>query len=181
MTTALMHFSQHQINGDADTCICAFCGAADGHMPELNNTRKKYMFPDACCFAGNTLNAKKLKTIECSLPLMNHPLECPSCNAAVWRFDMKKHFTIAHPEEGIPEVAILSEAEQNLIEKKKSFRKNALQKADLERLVDKKLALLPLTDFWDTKNKTWKSNVYGNFGKRNSVRMKKIFGKNEFE
>ena len=67
---------------------------------------------------------------------------------------MKKHFTIAHLEEEIPEVAILSEAEQNLIKKKKSFRKNALQIADLERLVDKELALLPLTDFWDTKNKT---------------------------
>ena len=63
---------------------------------------------------------------------------------------MKKHFTIAHPEEEIPEVAILSEAEQNLIKKNKNFRKNALQKADLERLEDKELALLPLTDFWDS-------------------------------
>ena len=88
---------------------------------------------------------------------------------------MKNHFTIAHPEEEIPEVAILSEAEQNLIKNKKSFRKNALQKGDLERLVDKELALLLLTDFWDTKNKTWKSNVYGNFGKGNRGRMKKIF------
>ena len=94
---------------------------------------------------------------------------------------MKNHFTIAHPEEKIPEVASLSEAEQNLIKKKKSFRKNALQKADLERLEDKELALLPLTDFWDSNNKTWKSNVYGNFGKRNSTRMKKIFGKKKFE
>ena len=49
---------------------------------------------------------------------MNHPLECPSCSAAVWRFDMKKHFTIAHPEEEIPEVAILSEAEEKLSKKR---------------------------------------------------------------
>ena len=68
-----------------------------------------------------------------------------------------------------------------LIKKKKSFRKNCLKKEDLERLVDKELALLPLSDFWDIKNKKWKSNVYGNFGKRNSVRMKKVFGNENFE
>ena len=104
------------------------------------------MIPEACCFVGNTLNAKKLKTIECSLPSKNHPMECLSCSTTVWRFDMKNHFTIAHPEEEIPE----PEEEQSLIKKKKSFRKNALAKADLERLGDKELALLPMTDFWDT-------------------------------
>ena len=92
-----------------------------------------------------------------------------------WRFDMKKHFTISHPQEIIPEVAIIPEEEQNLIKKKKSFRKNALKKEDLARLVDKELALLPITDFWDTKKKKWKTSVYGNFGKRNSNRMKKLF------
>ena len=65
MTIALMHFSKHQMKGDADTCICAFCGSADGHMPEVNKTGKKYLFPDSCSFGGNTLNAKKLKNIEC--------------------------------------------------------------------------------------------------------------------
>ena len=79
---------------------------------------------------------------------------------------MKNHFTISHPQEVIPEVAMIPEEEQNLIKKKKSFRKNALKKEDLERLVDKELALLPITDFWDTKKKTWKSSTYGNFGKR---------------
>ena len=59
MTIALMHFSKHQMKGDADTCICAFCGSADGHMPEVNKTGKKYLFPDLCSFAGNTWNAKK--------------------------------------------------------------------------------------------------------------------------
>ena len=48
---------------------------------------------------------------------------------------MKNHFTISHPQEVIPEVAI-PEEEQNLIKKKKSFRKNALKKEDLARLVD---------------------------------------------
>ena len=59
---------------------------------------------------------------------------------------------------------LLTEEEQNLIKKKKCFRKNALQKVDLEQLGDKEFAFLPMTDFWDTKNKTWKSDVYGNFG-----------------
>ena len=130
-----MHFSLHQMKGDENTYMCAFCGAANGHMPELNNTRKKYMFPEACCFAGNTTNAKKLKTIECSLPLKNHPMECPSFSATVWRFDMKNHFT-----------EVLATQKKKF--QKKSFRKNALQKADLERLDDKELALLPITDFW---------------------------------
>ena len=94
---------------------------------------------------------------------------------------MKKHFTISHPEEVIPEIAVIPEEEQNLIKKKKSFRKNCLKKEDLERLVDKELALLPLSDFWDIKKKKWKSNVYGNFGKQNSVRMKEVFGQENFE
>ena len=46
--------------------------------------------------------------------------------------------------EEIPEVATLSEAEQNLVKKKKSFRKNALQKADLERFVDKRARFVTL-------------------------------------
>ena len=44
MTVALMHFSQHQMNGDADTCVYAFCGVSDGHMSELNNNRKSTCF-----------------------------------------------------------------------------------------------------------------------------------------
>ena len=91
---ALMHFSQHQM---------------DGHMPELNNTREKYMFSEACCIAGNTLNAKKL--------------ECTSCSTTVWRFDMKNHFAIALTEEEIPEVAMFPEEEQSLIKKKKVSEK----------------------------------------------------------
>ena len=176
-----MHFSKHQMKGDADTCICAFCGSADGHMPEVNKTGKKYLFPDFYSFGGNTWNAKKLRTIECSLPVKNFPMECPSFSKPFSRFDMKNHFTISHPQEVIPEVAMIPEEEQNLIKKKKSFRKNALKKEDLARLVDKELVLLPITDFWDTKKKTWKSSMYGNFGKRNSDRMKNIFGKQNFE
>ena len=87
---------------------------------------------------------------------------------------MKNHFAISHPQEVIPEVTMIPEEEQNLIKKKKSFRKNALKKEDLARLVDKELVLLPITDFWDTKKKTWKSSMYGNFGKRNSDRVKKF-------
>ena len=44
------------------------------------------------------------------------------------------------------------------------FRNNALQKVDLEQLGDKEFDLLRMTDFWDTKNKTWELDVYGNFG-----------------
>ena len=94
---------------------------------------------------------------------------------------MKKHFTISHPEEVIPEIAVIAEEEENLIKEKKSFRKNCLKKEDLERLVGKELALLHISDFWDTKKKKWKSNVYDNFGKQNSVRMKKVSGKENFE
>ena len=100
------------------------------------------------------LNVKKLQTIECSFPLKNFPMECASCNETFWRFDMKKHFTISHPEEVIPEMTVIPEEEQNLIKKKKSCRKNCLKKEDLERLVNKELALLPIGDFWDIKKKS---------------------------
>ena len=98
ITNSLMHFSQHQIKGDADTCICAYCGASDGHMPQLNKTGKKYVFEDPCCFSGNSLNVRKTKTIECSFPLKNYPVTCPSCNEKFWRFDLPNHFEISHTE-----------------------------------------------------------------------------------
>lgn len=179
-TNSLMHFSQHQMKGDADTCICANCGASDGHMPQLNKTGKKYVFEDPCCFAGNSLNVKKTKTIECSFPLKNHPVTCPSCNEKFWRFDLQNHFKISHTEEIIPGVAVIPEAEKSLLQKKKSFRKNAFKKEDLERLNDSELILLPLTDFWDSKKKNWKTNAYGNFGKRHCGRMKNLFGQEKF-
>ena len=76
---------------------------------------------------------------------------------------------------------MIPEEQQNLIKKQKSFRKNALKKEDLGRLVDKELALLPITDFWDTNKKTWKSNVYVKFWKQSSLCMKKMFANQNFE
>ena len=92
---------------------------------------------------------------------------------------MKNHFTISHPQEVIPEVAMIPEEEQNLIKKKKSFRKNALKKEDLERFVDKELFVAHhrllghqeenveiehVRQFWEAEQ-----------------RMKNIFGKQNFE
>tara|TARA_B100001123_G_scaffold258076_1_gene287664 strand:- start:157 stop:483 length:327 start_codon:yes stop_codon:yes gene_type:complete len=74
----------------------------------------------------------------------------------------------------------LSSRKQKRVCCRRSFRKNALKKQDLERLNDSELLLLPLTDFWDSKKKNWKTNVYGNFGKRNSDRMKNLFGQEKF-
>ena len=62
---------------------------------------------------------------------------------------------------------------------KASFQKrtaNALCVKDLEKLNEEELKLLSLKDFWDATKKEWKKNVFGTFAKRNSVKMKKIFG-----
>ena len=123
---------------------------------------------------------KKIKTIECSFPLKNHPVTCPSCSEKVWRLDLPNHFTISHPGEIIPDVAVIPEAEKSLLKKKKSFRKNALKKEDMVRLTDNELLLLPHMGFWDNRKKNWKTNIYGNFGKRNSDRMKNLFGQEKF-
>ena len=142
--------------------------------PTTNNTGKKWEFPADCSFAGNTLNVKKLKTIEVSFPLANFPMKCPHCEQTFWRFDMQKHVEKEHPGKECPTEGILSKAEKGILQKKQVRVANALSVKDLEKLNDNELKLLPKKDFWDAKKKEWKKNVYGTFAKRNSVKMKKI-------
>ena len=52
-------------------------------QPTTNNTGKKWIFPESCVFAGNTLNVKKLKKIEVSFPLANYPMPCPHCEKSL--------------------------------------------------------------------------------------------------
>ena len=52
--------------------------------------------------------------------------------------------------------------------------------SDLNKLADGELKILPLKDFWDAKNKKWKQNTYGVFGKQQTARMKRLFGENNF-
>ncbi len=128
---------------------------------QLNDT-----FTEPCGFAGNTLNAKKLRTIECSFPMANHPVKCTHCVKMVWRFDLKKHFELEHEGESCPDVGIISDAEKGILQKKKKNTKNALTKSDLDKLSDNEIKLLPLKDFWDVKNKKWKKGDAENFGKQ---------------
>ena len=81
-----------------------------------------------------------------------------------------------HPEKECPAEAIISKAEKGILQKKQAIIANALSVKDLEKLDENELKLLPAKDFWDSKKKQWKKNVYGTFAKRNSVKMKKIFG-----
>ena len=61
-----------------------------------------------------------------------------------------------------------------ILQKKQARVANALSVKDLEKLNDHELKLLPKKDFWDEKKKEWKTNVYGTFVERHSVKLKKI-------
>ena len=174
-----MHFSKHQLNGDSETAMCALCGKP-GHMPVLSRTGAKWEFPESCFFAGNTLNVKKVKKIECSFPFSNHPMECPECNDHLWRFDFANHFQKKHPGKTCPPQGVVSEAEKVILARKKITAKKALNKKDLDKMSDDELLLLPLKNFWNRGKKEWEKNVAGNFGKQNSEQMKKLFGTNKF-
>ena len=91
---------------------------------------------------------------------------------------MQKHVTKEHPEKECPTEGILWVAEKAILQKKQVRVANALSSKDLEKLNDNELALLPAKDFWDSKKKEWKKNVYGTFAKRYSVKMKKILSIN---
>ena len=71
--------------------------------------------------------------------------------------------------------------EGSLLSKKTRNTKNTLSVACLKKLSNEELLLLSLSDFWDVRNKKWMSNVFGTFGKQNSSRMKRLFGKSKFE
>ena len=88
-------------------------------MPTINRTGAKWSFGEPCAFAGNTLNSKKLKKIELSSPLKNFPMKCTQCDEWVWRFDMPKHFIKEHPQKEMPSAAVVSDAEKDILTKKK--------------------------------------------------------------
>ena len=180
LKNALIHFSIHQSNGDNDKDTCALCGQ-DGHMPTLNSSGKKWIFPEACRFAGNTLNVKKLKVISGTSPLANFPVKCGNCNKMVWRFNMEDHHTRLHSDKPCPDTAKVPSAEKSLLLKKSKNTKNTLSAACLKKLTDPEILLLPLSDFWDAAKKKWKANVFGTFGKQHSARLKRLFGENKFE
>ena len=60
--------------------------------------------------------------------------------------------------------------------KEATERRNALSVKDLD---ENELKLLPAKDFWSSKKKQWKKNVYGTFANRNSVQMKNILSIND--
>ena len=65
-----MHFSMHQLKGDNESEICAYCGKDHDEPTKFTNSSgKKWVLPESCAFAGNTLNVKKAKKIEVSFPL----------------------------------------------------------------------------------------------------------------
>ena len=110
----------------------------------LTAVEKKWVLPESCAFAGNTLNVKKAKKIEVSFPLANYPMPCPHCEKTLWRFDMQKHVTKNHPDKECPSEGIISEAEKGILEKKKQRTANGLSVKDLEKLNEEELKLLPL-------------------------------------
>ena len=79
------------------------------------------------------------------------------------------------PEKECPAEAIIWKAEKGILQKKQMRVANALSVKDLEKLNENELKLLPAKDFWDSKKKQWKKNVYGTFANPNSVQMKKKF------
>ena len=84
--------------------------------------------------------------------------------------DAKKKHAASNPK------ASFQKREKGILEKKQKRTANALCVKDLEEFNEEELKLLPLKDFWDATKKEWKKNVFGTFAKRNSVKMKKIFG-----
>ena len=138
------------------------------------------MFSEPCGFAGNTLQAKKLKKIECSSPFANYPVKCGFCEDLVWRFDLQKHHNMKHGAEECPQIGRIPAAEKAILDKKKNKSRTGLNSKTLDKLTDAELGLLPLKDFWDSKKNKWKTTYAGLWGKRYSSRMKRVFGEANF-
>ena len=49
---------------NSDACICALCGATDGHMPTLSGSGKKMVFGSECEIQSHSLKVKQIKTSE---------------------------------------------------------------------------------------------------------------------
>ena len=94
---------------------------------------------------------------------------------------MEKHMATKHSGQNCPPEGIVSAAEKEILAKKTRNTKNNLKLADLKKLSDDTLKLLPLKDFWDSSKKEWKNKTYGTFAKQQSSKMKRIFGKENFE
>ena len=119
------------------------------------------------------------KVVGRKLRRSNAPSRWKISHEKFWRFDLPNHFKISHTEEIIPGVAVIPEAEKSLLQKK--FRKNALKKQDLERLNDSEFLLLPLTDFWDSKKKNWKTKSMRISGSETATAWRIFLEKKKFK
>ena len=81
----------------------------------------------------------------------------------------------------MPSGLVVSEAEKKLVKNKNFKSKLAMSVAELNRLPDEQLALLPANEFWDTKKHAWKSTKAGVWAKSSSVKMKRDFGQEAFK
>ena len=65
--------------------------------------------------------------------------------------------------------------------KKKNFKsKIAMSVPELNRLPDEQLALFPVKEFWDAKKKAWRSTKAGVWAKSRSIKMRNLFGIENF-
>ena len=65
--------------------------------------------------------------------------------------------------------------------KKKNFKsKIAMSVPGLNRLPDEQLALFPVKEFWDANKKAWRSTKAGVLAKSRSIKMRNLFGIENF-
>ena len=152
-SNAYLHLSRHQLHNHSDFDACVVCGKSD-HMPSVS---ANMISGDSCHFAGNSINAKKTKNIECSLPLANHPLKCDQCQNMLWRFDFQSHFE-RDGEETCPQVGIISETEKDILSKQKE---EFWKRFDTERSRDTKRRVETLTRISGTGTKNVEENFCG--------------------
>ena len=151
-------------------------------MPTLRLPTKKFWdFPDSCSHPKKALNASKLAKISLNQPFANIPIKCEYCDALVYRYALQAHIEKKHPAQDVPEIALISVDEKNLVLGKNFQSKLPMQVADMKKLKDSELALFPLSDFRDRKTSQWKTSKMGAWAKSNSIKMKRIYGTESFE
>ena len=123
----------------------------------------------------------KLGKISLNQPFANNPIKCEHCDTFVYRYALKTHAEKQHPGQNVPGIALISVDERNLVMGKNFQSKLPMQVSEMKKLKDTKLALFPLSDFWDRKKSQWKTSKMGAWAKSNSVKMKRVYETEAFD
>lgn len=112
-----LHIAYHKLSDHCSSQPCGFCGRSGTCSSSITKTSKRVQGPTSTCPYFYKFSLKSAHKGSSTYPSTNVPLECPQCVAGtfVWKYNMKEHWTQAHPSENMPQEFVIADTERNAV------------------------------------------------------------------